>query len=94
MEKRKIKESTFGLSGTDFSGLCCFLIVAAVGVIAAVQIYAKPGEGRIWMLCTRRAASDRVALYLKTMKRQEEERGSTWMGRHNLPAAWVGAKLK
>ena len=55
MERGRSRTERSGCLGRIF-GFVLFLIVAAVGVIAAVK-YMPSREGRIWMLCTRRAAA-------------------------------------
>lgn len=55
MERGRSRKARSGCLGRIF-GFVLFLIVAAVGVIAAVK-YMPSRERRIWMLCTRRAAA-------------------------------------
>lgn len=67
--KRKIKESTFGLSGTDFR-VCAVFNRGSRWRDCSGQIYAKPGEGGSG--CSVRGGRQRrVALYLN-YERQEE----------------------
>ncbi len=73
-----------------FFGFVLFLIVAAVGVIAAVKYMPSRERADLDALYAA-GGSDRVALYLN-YERQEES-GVYVDGQTYLPAAWVDSNL-
>ena len=89
MERGRSRKARSGCLGRIF-GFVLFLIVAAVGVIAAVKYMPSRERADLDALYAA-GGSDRVALYLN-YERQEES-GVYVDGQTYLPAAWVDANL-
>lgn len=85
MERGRSRKARSGCLGRIF-GFVLFLIVAAVGVIAAVKYMPSRERADLDALYAA-GGSDRVALYLN-YERQEEERGLR--GRADISAGCVG----
>ena len=89
MERGRSRKARSGCLGRIF-GFVLFLIVAAVGVIAAVKYMPSRERADLDALYAA-GGSDRVALYLN-YERQEES-GVYVDGQTYLPATWVDANL-
>ena len=88
MERGRSRKSTFGLSGTDFR-VCAVFNRGSRWCDCSGQICCR--EGRIWMLCTRRAA----ATGWRCIPNYERQESRVYVdGQTYLPATWVNAELK